>query len=80
MLRETPARLAMSTIVAFCSPCLPKQAYADSTMSSRVSVAWVERGSLRHRRSPPYRSGARISPLVGTPVPDVTSTCSTLST
>ena len=29
---------------------------------------------------PPYRSGARISPLVGTPVPDVTSTCSTLST
>jgi hypothetical protein len=39
VLRETLAALAMSTIVAFCRPCLRKQAYADSTMSSRVSVA-----------------------------------------
>src|ERR1700744_1730366 len=43
VLRETLAAWAMSTIVAFCSPRLPKKAYPALMMRSRVSaaVAWV---------------------------------------
>jgi hypothetical protein len=69
------AARAMSTIVALFRPCLRKQANADLMMSSRVSVAVVYRRS----RHSPQSAGARMSALVGTPVPDVTSTCSTSS-
>src|SRR5690349_15081540 len=63
VLRETPAVRAMSTIVAFCRPCLPKHTYADSTMSSRVSVAvacvMVPLGSRRENQPAGGHAGSR---------------------